>query len=71
MNIPGIGKGIAERIIELQQTGKVKEWDKIKKDPKLEALNNLSSVLNVGSSLAKAFEKGIKNVTDLKICFIR
>lgn len=67
MAISGIGKGIAERIIELQETGKVKEWDKIKKDPKLEALNTLSSILGIGSALAtKLFDQGIKSISDLK-----
>ena len=67
MAIPGIGKGIADRIIELQETGIVEEWEKIKKDPKLEALNTLSTILGVGSVLAtKLFNQGIHSISDLK-----
>jgi DNA polymerase/3'-5' exonuclease PolX len=66
--ISGIGKGIADRIIELQTTGTVKEWDeKIKQDPQIKAQEELASVLGIGPVLAKKMiADGIMSVSELK-----
>lgn len=63
----GIGKGIAERIMELQKTNKVEEWEKIKKDPVVKSLAELASILGFGPAMArKLYDLGIKNISDLK-----
>lgn len=65
--IEGIGKGISEKIKEFIKTGKIKEYDDLrKKTPiKIEELNNIEGV---GPKIIKAlYEKlKVKNLNDLK-----
>ncbi len=66
-NIPGIGKGLKDKIIELVNTGDCKEWDELKKSvPK--GLLELLEVRGVGPKKVKTFYLNlkIKNINDLK-----
>jgi len=67
MDIPGIGKSLAEHIKEYILTGKIKEYEKLKKKLPIN-LEELTKVEGVGPKKAKVlFEKlGIRNVKDLE-----
>ncbi len=64
-NIPGIGKGILERVDEILKNGKLAEVKEIvKKSPVVE---ELMSVINIGEKIAEKLveEHNIKSVKDL------
>lgn len=65
--IPGIGKGLAEKIIELVTTGKCKSYEKLKKDFPMTLLEMLD-IRGLGPKKIKLFydELGIKTVEELK-----
>ena len=67
MKIPGIGRGIAERIEELIRTGKIKDYEKMKKKMPVK-LAELTAVEGVGPKIvAKLYkELGIRNLEDLE-----
>ena len=65
--IPGIGKRISEKIVEYIKTGKIKEYDKLKKSlPK--HLLELMDVQGIGPKRAKVLYKklGIKSIKELE-----
>jgi DNA polymerase/3'-5' exonuclease PolX len=67
--LPGIGKGTIDRIIEILKTGHLKEIKKIsKKDQDHEKIiNELEMVHGIGRKLAiELYEMGIKSIKDLK-----
>jgi len=66
-NIPAIGRGIAEKIKELIETGKIKEYEELKKRVPVN-LEELTAVEGIGpKSILKLYrELGIKNVKDLE-----
>lgn len=67
MKIEGIGKGIAGRILELIDSGTVEEWEEVKENHDITALDVLTSVLGIGNALAKKLiEDGIETIEDLK-----
>jgi DNA polymerase (family 10) len=65
--IPGIGKGIAERIEEYLKTGKIKDYERMKKKLPIN-LDEISAVEGMGPKRAKIlYEKlKIKNLEDLE-----
>jgi len=66
-SIPGIGQGVAERIEEILKTGKLKEFERMKKDfPK--GLMEILSVPEVGPKTAKLlYDKlGVRNIGNLE-----
>ncbi len=66
-NIPAVGKGIAERIAELLKTGKIKDYEKLKKKTPAK-VDELTAVEGVGPKIIKRLYKelGIKNLKDLE-----
>jgi len=66
-NIPAIGKGIAEKIEELFKTGKIKEFEKLKKKAPVK-IDELSAVEGVGpKKILKLYkELNIRNIKDLE-----
>lgn len=67
-NIPGIGKGIAQKIEEYFSKGKLEYYENLKKEFP-EGLLKITSVPGIGSKTTKIlYEKlGIKNINDLEI----
>jgi DNA polymerase (family X) len=67
MQIQGIGRGLAEHIEEYIQTGKIKIFEKLKKEAPLD-LESFSAVEGVGPKMLMALYKnlGIKNIKDLE-----
>jgi len=66
-NIPGIGSGIAKKIVEYIKTGKIKELEKLKKEtPK--NFTNLMEIPGMGPKRAEFLYKklNIKTLNDLK-----
>ena len=65
--IPGIGKSIAEHIVEYIKTGKIKEYEIFKKKMPID-LNELSRVEGLGPKKISILYKvlGIKNLKDLE-----
>ncbi|MEK7084902.1 MAG: PHP domain-containing protein, partial [Patescibacteria group bacterium] len=66
-NIPGVGKGIAERIEEYLTTGKIKEYDRLKKEFPVE-IAELTAIEGVGPKLIKLLYQKlkVKNIADLE-----
>lgn len=66
-DIPGVGKGIAERIEEYIKTGRIKDYDKLKKELPVD-IEGLRSVEGVGPKtiLHLYKELGIKNLEQLE-----
>lgn len=64
--IPGVGKGIAERIEEYVKTGHIKDYQKLKKEFPVD-VTGLTAIEGIGPHLVKKlYEKlGIKTVADL------
>lgn len=64
--IPGVGKGIAERIEELIQTGKCKDYEALRKKVPVD-LEALTGIAGLGPKMVKALyqELGVRNVADL------
>ncbi len=66
-NISGIGQGIAEKIEEYINTGRIKEYEKLKKESPVD-IEELSSVEGMGPRKIKILyrELGVKNIKDLE-----
>ena len=66
-NIPAVGKNIAEKIEEYIKTGKIKEYEALKKKTPVE-LEELTAVRGMGpKSILKLYkELGVKNIKDLE-----
>jgi len=67
LEIPGVGKAIAERIEELLKTGKTRYYEQLKKKMPVE-LSELTAVEGVGPKIIKRLYKelGVKNLKDLE-----
>ena len=67
MRLPGIGKGLAERIEEYIKTGKMKRYEELKKIFPID-MKALTSIEGVGARKAVALyrELGIKDIASLK-----
>ncbi|MEK9166570.1 MAG: nucleotidyltransferase domain-containing protein, partial [Patescibacteria group bacterium] len=65
--IPGVGRGIAERIEEYLMSGKIKEYDKLKKEFPVD-IRELTAIEGIGPKLIKLlYEKlKVRNVADLE-----
>lgn len=64
--IKGIDK-ILGKIREILKTGRLKELDKLKKDPKVRVIIELNQVMGIGPKFAKElYDQGIRKVSDLK-----
>ncbi|MDP3784617.1 MAG: DNA polymerase/3'-5' exonuclease PolX [bacterium] len=65
--IPGVGKGIAERIEEYLRTGRIKEYDALKKKFPVD-IAGLASIEGVGPKLIKLLYQKlkIKNISELE-----
>ncbi|MFH1209703.1 MAG: helix-hairpin-helix domain-containing protein [archaeon] len=66
-NIPGVGSGICKKIIEYIETGKIKEYERLKKGiPK--GLDELMNIRSLGPRKVDYLNKklNIKNLDDLK-----
>jgi len=65
--IPGVGKGIAERIEEFIKTGRVKDYQKLKKECPVD-LESLTAIEGLGSRKIKVLYKKlkIKSLKDLE-----
>ena len=65
--ISGIGKGIAKKIEEFIKTGRIKEYEKLKKECPVD-LENLTAVEGLGPKMIRALYKKlkIKNLNDLE-----
>ncbi len=65
--IPGVGKGIAEKIAEYLKTGKIGEYETLKKKMPVD-LDELIRVEGIGPKKIKVLYKklGIKNIDDLE-----
>lgn len=65
--IPGVGKGIAEKIVEYLKDGRIEEYEKLKKKIPVD-LTGLGSVEGLGPKNIKKLyqELGIKNLKDLE-----
>jgi len=67
MKIPGIGKGIGDKIIEIMTTGKLKKLEKLENDPSIQSILQLSRIAGVGPSLAKKLQKmKLTNIDQLR-----
>ena len=66
-NIPGVGRGIAERIEEYLKTGRIKEYQRLKRDFPVD-IAELSSIEGIGPKLIKVLytRLRIKNISDLE-----
>ena len=66
-DIPGVGKGIAERIEEFIKTGKIKDYDRLKKEMPVD-VSGLTAIEGVGPKIIKTLYKElkIKSVKDLE-----
>ena len=66
-DIPGVGRGIAERIEEYIKTGRIKDYEKLKKQFPID-LEGLMKIEGVGPRMAKKLYQKlkIKNQTDLE-----
>jgi DNA polymerase (family 10) len=67
-DIPGVGQGIAERIEEYIKTGRIADYDKLKKQFPVD-IAGLMSVEGVGPKMVKKLyrELGIKNARELEV----
>lgn len=67
MKIEGIGKGMAEHIEEYIKTGKIKNFERLKKEAPID-LESFSSVEGVGPKMLLSLYKnlGVKNIRDLE-----
>ncbi len=65
--IPGVGEGIAKKIIQYIETGKIQEYEKLKKSLPAE-LYKIMKIPGVGPKKASLFYKelGIKNIKQLE-----
>ena len=67
MEIEGVGQGLAEKIEEFIKTGKIKEYEKLRKDCPVD-LEHLSAIEGIGPKMIKVlYEKlKVKTVADLE-----
>jgi DNA polymerase (family 10) len=67
MNIPGIGKGLAEHIIEYLKTGKIEKYEELKTQYPID-FNDLSKMEGIGPKKALMLynKLGVRNMKDLK-----
>ena len=67
MQLPGIGKGLAEKIEEFIKTGSIKKYDELRKKYSID-LHSLGNIEGLGIKRAISLYKalGIKNADDLK-----
>ncbi|MCL4380924.1 DNA polymerase/3'-5' exonuclease PolX [Candidatus Marsarchaeota archaeon] len=67
MQLPGIGKGLAERIEEFIKTGRIKKYDELRKKYPVD-LHSLGNIEGLGIKRAMAIYKalGVRNAEDLK-----
>jgi len=65
--IPGIGENLAEKIIEYLKTGKIKEYEKLKKKMPVD-IEELTAVEGIGPKIVRDLYKNlkIKNLNDLE-----
>ena len=65
--IPGIGRGIAERIEEILTTGRMKDYERLRKEMPVD-IESLTAIEGVGPKMVKVFYQklGVKNVSDLE-----
>lgn len=65
--IPGVGKGIAEKIEEYLKTGRIKEYQKLKNESPID-VESLTAVEGIGPRKIKVLYKklGIKNIKELE-----
>jgi DNA polymerase (family X) len=65
--VPGIGQGLAEHIEEYIQTGKIKVFERLKKDAPID-LESFSAISGVGPKMLMALYENlkIKNIHDLE-----
>jgi DNA polymerase (family 10) len=59
MEIEGIGRGLAEKIEEYIKTGKIKEYEKLKKECPVD-LEHLSAIEGIGPKMIKVLYKKLK-----------
>ncbi|MDP2932909.1 MAG: DNA polymerase/3'-5' exonuclease PolX, partial [bacterium] len=66
-DIPGVGQGIAERIEEYIKTGRVADYEKLKKELPVD-ISGLMAIEGVGPKMVKKLyrELGIKNASELE-----
>jgi DNA polymerase (family X) len=66
-NIPGVGKHIAEKIVEILDTGKLQYYEKLKKQVRVD-IQSLRSIPGLGFRRIKVLyhKLGIKNSADLR-----
>lgn len=66
MELPGIGKGIAKKIVQYIETGKIKEHEKLKKSiPK--PVYEMMNIPNIGAKKALLFyNSGIRSISELE-----
>ena len=66
-DIPGVGRGIAERIEEYIKTGRIADYEKLKKQFPVD-ISGLTAIEGVGLKMVKKLyrELGIKNVRELE-----
>jgi len=71
-NIPGIGKHIAKKIIEIIETGKLIYYEKLKKDVKVD-IENLKRIPSLGPKKIKIlYQKlGVKTIRDLELAIAK
>ncbi len=67
MQLPGIGKGLAEKIEEVIKTGEIKKYNELRKKYPID-LHSLSNIEGLGIKRAMSLYKalGVKNIEDLK-----
>ena len=67
MDIPGVGESIAEKIEELLKTGKLRYYEKLKREVPVD-IENLTAIEGVGPKTVKALYKRLKirNVGELE-----
>jgi len=65
--VPGVGKSIAEKIVEYLKTGTIKKWEELKKEIPVD-IESLSSIEGLGPKMIKTlYQKlGVKNMDDLE-----
>jgi DNA polymerase beta len=71
-NIPGIGKSTLLKIQEIIDTGNLKMYQEILKDPYYKSLKDLQRITGIGPETAENFiEQGINSVDELKKEWLR
>ena len=67
MELPGIGKGLSEKIEEYIKTGKIKKYDELKKKYPID-MKEITKIEGMGAKRAITLYRkiGVKNISDLK-----